>query len=260
MRLPTKTKSLLPLRTLGRIRAAHRRHVFRRAMRRFQRSPEICTPPGNSVVSDLVYGWGNESWSALDEYLATCIDHALKTNGPILECGSGLSTILVGYIANQRRIEYWALEHSTIWAMKTQSYLDEFNIDSVSLCVKPLADYGNYSWYDAPLESMPDSFALVICDGPPGNTKGGRSGLVSIMSKKLKIGTVILLDDAVRVYEREIAERWMSELGASIQSLGYAKPYIKLTIQGWRNQEERHDNLTNPDPDDVNSVKSALGG
>lgn len=229
-------------------------------MKQFQRSPESCTRPGNSVVSDLIYGWGNKSWSALDDYLATCIDHALNANGPILECGSGLSTILVGYIAKQRRIEYWALEHSTIWAMKTQSYLDEFNIDSVSLCVEPLADYGNYSWYDAPLESMPNRFALVICDGPPGSTKGGRSGLVPIMSEKLNIGSVILLDDAVRGFERELAERWKSELDSSIQYFSFSKPYIKLVIQGRSNQKERPHNLTNPYPDYFNSVSSTLGG
>jgi len=160
----------------------------------------------------------------------TCIHHALNADGPILECGSGLSTILVGHIAKRRRVDHWALEHSTTWALQTQRYLDEFNIDSVSLCVKPLTNYGNYSWYDPPSESMPETFALVICDGPPGNTRGGRTGLAS-MSEKLKLGSVILLDDAVRVHEREIAEHWTSELGASSEFFDCAKPYIKLTIQ-----------------------------
>ncbi len=177
MSLRTKVKSLLPPGAIDYVRSAHRDRVFRRAMRRFQKSPEMCTRPGNSVVSDLIYGWGNEAWSALDEYLAACIDHALNANGPILECGSGLSTILVGSIANQRGIDYWALEHSELWAAKTQRYLDEFSVDSVTLCVKPLATCGDYSWYDAPLELMPNRFALVICDGPPADTKGGRSGL-----------------------------------------------------------------------------------
>jgi len=226
MRLRTKAKSLLPLRTLRRVREAHRRHVFRRAMRRFQRSPEICLQPGNSIFRDLIYGWGNDSWSASDDFLAACIRHALHVDGPILECGSGLSTILVGHIANQRGVDHWALEHSTIWAMKTQSCLDEFNIDSVSLCVKPLADYSNYSWYDPPLESMPERFALVICDGPPGNTRGGRSGLVS-MSDRLKTGSVILLDDA----EREITESWISKLNASSEFFDCDNSYIKLQIR-----------------------------
>lgn len=74
----------------------------------------------------------------------------------------------------------------------------------------PLKDYGDFCWYDAPLESMPDSFSLVICDGPPGATKGGRYGLVPFMRDRLRSGCVILLDDAEREEERTIAARWQS--------------------------------------------------
>lgn len=247
------------MQVLARAQAAHRHRVFRRAMRRFERSPESCTEPGNSVVSSLIYGWGNESWSALDEYLATCIEHALNANGPILECGSGLSTILVGSIAQQRGIDHWALEHSAEWAAKTQSHLDEFKIHSVSLCFKPLTNYGDFTWYDAPLESMPDRFALVICDGPPAHIEGGRSGLVPVMSKKLKAGSIILLDDAVRDHERTIAERWKSELGASHEILGVAEPYIKLTVREGSQQKARPQDLTRDSREYADSVKAAYG-
>jgi hypothetical protein len=89
-------KSVLPYRIRRFLRALHRDLVFRRAMRRFLKNPEACIHPENPVVLDLIYGWGNEDWSGHGEYLAGCIHHALASNGPILECGSGLSTILVG--------------------------------------------------------------------------------------------------------------------------------------------------------------------
>lgn len=34
-------------------------------------------------------------------------------------------------------------------------------------------------------------FSLIICDGPPGGTKGGRSGLVPVMRSKLERSTLI---------------------------------------------------------------------
>lgn len=187
-RLLSNAKSLLPWRVRNFIREVHRYFVFRQAMRRFLKSPESSIQPENPLIKDLVYGWGNESWSAQDGYLAGCIEHALTADGPILECGSGLSTILVGAIAKARGIDHWAPE----WAAKLQQYLSKYQIDSVVLCARPLKDYGDFSWYDPPLESMPESFPLVLCDGLPGSTKGGRFGLVPVMRARLKPGCIIL--------------------------------------------------------------------
>jgi hypothetical protein len=224
-------KSVLPSRIRRLLRAVHRDLVFLRAMKRFLKDPDACTHPGNPTVMDLIYGWGNESWSAQDEYLANCLDHALAAHGPILECGSGLSTILVGAIAKKRGQHHWALEHTPAWATKVQRYLSRYKLDSVVLCVKPLKDYGDFCWYDAPLESMPGDFALVVCDGPPGHTKGGRYGLVPIMRERLKPGCVILLDDAGREQELAIARRWETELGARFTILGSTKPHLEMTVR-----------------------------
>jgi hypothetical protein len=78
---------------------------------------------------------------------------------------------------------------------------------------------------------MPGRFALVVCDGPPYDTKGGRYGLVPRMRERLQPGCVILLDDAYREQERAIARRWKAELGASFTILGATKPYIEMVVR-----------------------------
>jgi hypothetical protein len=211
-------------------RSVHRGHVFRRAMRRFLDDPGACADPASAALGELIYGWGNESWSASGHYLAGCIRHALDTRGPTLECGSGLSTILLGAIARQRGERHWALEHAPEWAARVQACLHRYGLDCVAMCANPLKDYGPYSWYDAPLDSMPESFALVICDGPPGSTPGGRYGLAPVMNTRLEPGCVILLDDAGREPERAIAQRWAHELCATQETLGEARPYIRMTV------------------------------
>ena len=225
-------KSLLPVRARRFISRVYRGFIFRRAMRSFLNAPEVLTQP---VALDLTYGWGNEPWSPSQEYLEACIEQALTSSGPILECGSGLSTVLVGAIAKRRGISQWALEHILERAGEVQRCLDRYKIDSVVLCVKALKAYDDFTWYDPPLESMPGSFALVVCDGPPGSTEGGRYGLAPIMGERLKPGCVILLDDAVREHELAIARRWEAELGASLETLGGSKPYIKMTVIGRQN-------------------------
>ena len=196
-------------------------------MKRFRQSPEQYVR--SDAMSHLVYGWGNELWSGWSEYLAACVEHALTTNGPILECGSGLSTILVGIVAQRRGLPHWALEHMPEWAAKVKAQLAKYRIVSTVHCA-PLKDHGNFAWYDAPLDLMPQSFALVICDGPPGAVKGGRFGLVPIMRSRLARGCVILLDDAMRQQERQIADGWVKLTGGRYETVGQVKPFIRMTL------------------------------
>jgi Methyltransferase domain len=209
------------------LQGRNRDFVFQQAIKQFLKDPGACAHPGNPVLNDLIYGWGNEAWSARDEYLAGCVAHALKSPGPILECGSGLSTILLGAVAKKQGQGHWVLEHKPGWAKKVQCYLTQYKLDSVVI-TKPLRDYGDFSWYDVPLGGIPDRFFLVVCDGPPSRTKGGRYGLVPIMKEQLSPGCVILLDDAGRDEELEIAKRWGDELGTSFTIQGAIKPYIQM--------------------------------
>jgi hypothetical protein len=51
------------------------------------------------------------------------------------------------------------------------------------------------------------------------------------MKNKIKSGCIILLDDAYRREEVEIAERWATELKCSFSILGIAKPYIVMAVE-----------------------------
>ena len=206
------------------------RIVFERSMDEYLRDPAAALKEGSTLIEDLIYGWGNTQWSALEEYLRACIQHALVTSGPILECGSGLSTIVVGAISKRRRIKHWALEHESAWAARVRRYLKIYALDSVVLCSKPLKDYGEFLWYDLPWRRTPKEFSLVLCDGPPGNTRGGRYGLVPVLRERFAPRCEILLDDAGREGERAIAKRWQAELGGRFEILGINKPYIKMQL------------------------------
>lgn len=204
-------------------------HVFSSALKKFSRDPEKCLYRESPVLRDLIRGWNNQGYSANEEFLVASLEHALKAKGPIMECGSGLTTILLGLVADLSGSAVWSLEHSPLWAEKVQKKLAKCRIGSVRLCLLPLRAFSDFSWYDVPLASMPE-FSLVVCDGPPADTPGGRYGLLPVMKKKLKPDAVILLDDAARHDERIIAERWARELGTSFEILGSDKPYAVLAV------------------------------
>ncbi|MGH2521105.1 MAG: class I SAM-dependent methyltransferase [Anaerolineales bacterium] len=220
------------------VREQHRRNVFKQAMRQFYSLPQNVDPP-SSLLSNLIYGWGNEDWSALGEYITAFLRCAQHADGPILECGSGLSTLLLGRVAESKGNKVWSLEHNPSWAEKSRTALRSYAIKSVELCLTDLRDYGPYSWYAPPKEHMPSDFSLVVCDGPPGDTPGGRYGLLPIMKSHLKPGCMILLDDAGREAERETLARWSHELGVPYRILGSKKPFAMFTLPTTKSQTDK---------------------
>lgn len=204
--------------------------VFRRAMRRLLRDPTQAFSATSSAPHELISGWGNESWSAGPEFLSACANEALVARGPILECGSGLTTLVVGAIAQRSGKTLWSLEHSPEWGGRVRTELDEFGIDSVQLSVAPLGDWGECDWYQPPLAQMPEAFDLVLCDGPPNATRGGRAGPATVMRERLTPGCVILLDDASRAAESKLAQQMSVQLQSQCQLLGEQKPYFRLCV------------------------------
>src|SRR5262245_64264353 len=113
--------------------------------------------------------------SAGPEYLTTVISKAMITTGPILECGSGLSTLILGLIAERRRLQVWSLEEDHTYGRDVAMRVSRFQAVP-RLLYTPLAEYGDYEWYAVP-GHLPADFTLVVCDGPSPKCRGGRYGL-----------------------------------------------------------------------------------
>lgn len=217
------------MRIVSWLRQQHRNYVFSSSMKQLVKAPDSLET-GSQLLRDLVYGWSNEAWSAADEYLGGCLEYARNTKGPILECGSGLTTLLLGVIAQRMGKEVWSMEHHPAWAQKVQGMLDKWGIRSVRLCRDDLRDYGGYSWYTVPAKGVPNDFGLVICDGPPGATPGGRYGMLPVMRERLRDGCVVLIDDVERQAERDLAARWAKEYDAKYEFKGDRKPYAVMRV------------------------------
>lgn len=167
--------------------------------------------PSRALLQSLIEGWSNDGYAANIDYLEEVSRKTIETNGNILECGSGVTTILMGILCNKSKKEVWSLENSAEWRNRITSALKTNGISGAHVCYSPLVEYGEFSWYEPPLSQLPKEFSLVICDGPPGTTRGGRYGLLPVMSQRLKTGTTILLDDAGRPGEIELIRRWETE-------------------------------------------------
>ncbi|MGJ5630790.1 hypothetical protein ABF638_16310 [Nostoc sp. CALU 1950] len=173
--------------------------------------------PTRKMLAGLLVGWKNNFFAADLDYLEEVAKQAVNTPGPILECGSGLTTILVGLLAGRRGVEVYSLEHIPKWYTRISDMLQRYCISGVNIYLSPLHDFGGFSWYQPPLASLPNDFRLVICDGPPTNqTPGGRYGLLPVLGQHLATNALILLDDADREGEIEVLRQWTTEAKMSV--------------------------------------------
>ncbi|HSS20820.1 MAG TPA: hypothetical protein VLL54_12155 [Pyrinomonadaceae bacterium] len=214
-------RKLIPSSLKSAAKAALRRYRIKNGVRNIAnlKHGEL---PTRQVLESLSLGWGNEGYAANIDYLEEVVKNAATTDGPILECGSGLTTLLLGMLAGRRGIKVRSLEHSAEWRDRIAAVLKENQIMNVEVLSAPLRDYGDFSWYDAPLQEMPKDFRFVVCDGPPGMTKGGRYGLLPVVGSRLPQGAVIVLDDADRPGEMELVNRWQQETNLTVEV--FSKP------------------------------------
>jgi predicted O-methyltransferase YrrM len=167
--------------------------------------------PSTALLATLHRAWGNEDYSANLPYLEEVARRAATADGPILECGSGLTTILLAAVAGRRGVPVHSLEHTPEWHRRVASVLRRCGIPGVRLHLVPLVDHGSFAWYEIPSEDWPSEFCIAICDGPPSETKGGRYGLLPRVGAKLPAGALIVLDDATRPPETAMRHRWRAE-------------------------------------------------
>jgi hypothetical protein len=156
-----------------------------------------------SLLDELRTAFGNTDWSADTMYLAALADRVLGTPGPFLECGSGLTTVVAGALAERRGRRVVSLEQDEAWHAHVTQTLRRFEIGAVTCSYAPLRPYGEYVWFDLRDTMLPTEFSAVFCDGPavgrrwPEPLRGNwRAGLVPILAERhIRFGE-ILLDDA----------------------------------------------------------------
>jgi hypothetical protein len=130
-------KRLIPRPVKGAIRHALTARRLRRALAAVAALPPARVP-GTELLAELQAGWGNEGMAADTDFLEELARRAVETRGPILECGSGLTTLLLGLLAGRRGVETWSLEHFPEWRARVAGVVRRRSVPRVRVCHAPL--------------------------------------------------------------------------------------------------------------------------
>jgi hypothetical protein len=194
---------------------AYRYKMLRDRVRRLARILRADAAPPPWLLESLVTCWADSS-SVDSVFLGSMLRWYRETSGPVLECGSGLTTIVLVTAASTTGRPSLSLEHDARYEGRLPAALPKGIRPWLDCRVVPLVSYGEFDWYDVETVPLPETIGLVVCDAPPGPTRGGRCGLAPILKDRLAPGCVVLIDDTNRAAEREIVGRWCTEFPARI--------------------------------------------
>lgn len=131
-------------------------------------------------------------WSALHQMW----HQAKATWGNVLECGSGVSTMVLGLALEGTDRKVYTLEHDPHYWQQTARMLEQHQIGNVDVNYVPLEPYEDgTAWYAAEGMDLPDRFGFALIDGPP-RQYGGRQRVLEVFGDKLK-QAVLLVDDVM---------------------------------------------------------------
>jgi hypothetical protein len=145
-----------------------------------------------------------------------CNDIVHRGRTRIVECGSGVSTVVLARLLRQRGggATVVALEHDAQWATVVTDMLRRESLADVARIVyAPLED--DPPWYArSALAEMPDDVDLLVVDGPPAHAPGTghlRAPALAAFGPRLTETATVILDDVNRPGERAVLTCWESE-------------------------------------------------
>lgn len=174
----------------------------------------------------------SRGWAASPDLLRTVVESVLEERPSlVVECGSGLSTIWIGYalqaVGSGRCV---SLEHDSDYARETTRELDRHGLTEVAevrhapLKVAKMEGVSQ-PWYDTTSVEDLDGISMLLVDGPPKATgPRARYPALPLLRSRMRSGSLVILDDTARDDERDISDAWMSsELGIVRQVLPHEK-------------------------------------
>lgn len=136
--------------------------------------------------TELYEAWGNGAFSGTPDFLAGIYDLAKLAGGPVLECGSGISSLVMG-LANPGATVH-ALEHDPAWLMRIQRVLAKHGVNNVKVHIADIED-GFYV-----VDMLPEEpFAMAVLDGPPRHI-GNRAKAYERLASRID-GAILAVDD-----------------------------------------------------------------
>lgn len=168
----------------------------------------------------------NGKWS-LDNAALAELDVYLWSRKPkvVVECGSGVSTLVLARYAQSNDAKVVSLEHDARWANHTGQLLFKLGLQHcIDLRHAPLSEAPD-PWYQT---DLPDGIEFVLIDGPP-LALGGRAATFPALQPHLADDWEVWLDDADRPEEQAALKKWKKMSSIKVSTTNIPKGLTVIT-------------------------------
>lgn len=174
---------------------------------------------------DLIPKLPHSSWSMHPTALVE-LDALLWRTGPrsIVECGSGLSTVVLARYAMLTGAKVVTLDHDRRFQKDTALLLRQHNLDGI-VDLRLASLHGTPPRYAT---ELPERIDFALIDGPPARL-GGRAAMLPSLLPHLVGDWTAWLDDYERPEEQAMARDWKAEHKVAMRSTAIPRGTAILT-------------------------------
>ena len=151
-------------------------------------------------------------WKADIGLLSFLADHIIREKPKrIVEFGAGATTLVIARAldkAGVRGRSFTSFEQHQDFCERTAEWLAEYGASSDirHAPLKPAPEPWQGLWYDHGW--LPDGIDLMLVDGPFWGIHPFTRGAAASLFGKIRVGGIVVLDDAARPGERIVARKW----------------------------------------------------
>ncbi len=187
-------------------------------------------PFSRSAVAELFAQWGDPLSQAEESYVSSCLAHAQSTSGHILQCGTGLLTLLLGIVCARNAASdqhLWCLVDDRHWAGVMRSWLTQYQVANAHVVLSRPRIFENCVWYALDPAKVPDNFSLALCDGGRASVNGA-VGLLERMGLRLRSDCVILARHVTLAKDQALLQRWADRRGVHCTLVEKSTGFLKI--------------------------------
>jgi hypothetical protein len=163
----------------------------------------------DDIASRLLNNYGNAAF--VYRRPGRLHDLAMASKGPLIEMGSGLSTVVLGIVAEKLNTTLTTIETDQDWANRTQRALDLCQIGTVTIKVGGLPEH---------IGSLPPGIGFYLLDGP----QDMRERALSFPRLDGRIqDAIVLVDDGAGIIETEFT-LWRQRFNRQDEGGGLSMP------------------------------------
>ncbi len=173
------------------------------------------------------------------DFLRHVTDYAARADVEnILECSSGLSTIVIAQAMKQKgRGHVYSLEHDAKYAAITRDNIKKYGLaDWATVITAPLTGHNlagqSCQWYDIKGKLPEIVFDGLVIDGPPCSVSvNARYPAGPLLFGLLGRNAHVFLDDYIREEEQKSVDMWLAENpGMVLQKHAFMKGCAELVV------------------------------